>query len=172
MKRVRIHIFILLILLCGALMLGNVALAKYQTETAKPLSAAIHSRWTPAVSTGSWTTTIDGAEREFTIQNPTSSEKTVVIRVLISEQEGAHSDKLCIKTTDGGTVSKTDLAMHHMSDMGSTLQKTYGSSGYIYCADASGKETTWTISPGDTLEGAIIDSELNATAEILVSQPG
>ena len=32
MQRVRTHIFILLMLLCGALMLGSVTFAKYQTE--------------------------------------------------------------------------------------------------------------------------------------------
>ena len=177
MQRVRTHIFILPMLLCGALMLGSVTFAKYQTETGKTLSAGVRSRWTPVAGTDSWTMTINGAACHFTIQNSTSTEKTVAVRVLIGEQESVHSE-LYIKTTKDGAESSTALEMHHMSDMGSTLQKAYGSSGYIYCADASGKEMTWTISSGGTLEGTIVDPELasveglDGNVQILVSQRG
>ena len=159
MKRVYTHFFIVLaLLLCAALTLSGVAYAKYQKETLKTLTATIQNRWTPTVTSGSWTTTAAGATLNFSITNSTTSAKTVTIRLLtdlgLDGTAGTSSD-LYIKLD--GEAETVYMSAHSISDMGTELKQANGDKIYIYCADATTQECTWTIAPNTTMQGALIN---------------
>lgn len=158
MKRVYTQFFIVLaLLLCAALTLSGVAYAKYQKETLKTLTATIQNRWTPTVTSGSWTTTNEkGAVLSFSITNDTSSPKTVTIRLLTdlatNETVGTNSE-LYIKINEKTAY----MSAHSIIDMGTELKQAHGDNGYIYCADATTQECTWTIAPNTTMQGALVN---------------
>lgn len=158
MKRVYTHFFIVLaLLLCAALTLSGVAYAKYQKETLKTLTATIQNRWTPKVNSGSWTTTNEkGAALGFSITNDTSSPKTVTIRLLTDlgpDGTVGTNSELYIKIN--GEIAY--MSAHSIIDMGTELKQVHGDKGYIYCADATTQECTWTIAPNTTRQGALIN---------------
>lgn len=156
MKRVYTHFFIVLaLLLCAALTLSGVAYAKYQVETPKTLTATIQNRWTPTADSGSWTTTTAaGATLNFSITNSTTSPKTVTIRLLTDLAPvgtvGTNSE-LYIKI-NGETAY---MSAHPIIDMGTELKQAHGDKGYIYCADTSTQELTWTIDAGAMVQGTL-----------------
>ena len=158
MKRVYTQFFIVLaLLLCAALTLSGVAYAKYQVETPKTLTATIQNRWKPTVKEESWTSANEtGATLSFSITNDTSSPKTVTIRLLTdlapNETVGTNSE-LYIKIN--GEISY--MSAHSIIDMGTELKQARGDKGYIYCADATTQECTWTIAPNTTRQGALIN---------------
>lgn len=158
MKRVYTQFFIVLaLLLCAALTLSGVAYAKYQVETPKTLTATIQNRWTPTVDKEIWTSAnATGATLSFSITNDTSSPKTVTIRLLTdlapNETVGTNSE-LYIKIN--GEISY--MSAHSIIDMGTELKQARGDKGYIYCADATTQECTWTIAPNTTMQGALIN---------------
>lgn len=156
MKRVYTHFFIVLaLLLCAALTLSGVAYAKYQKETLKTLTATIQNRWTPKVNSGSWTTTNEkGAVLSFSITNDTSSPKTVTIRLLTDSQIRA-DDPLDLDITINGAEQHTTMSAHHLYEMGTEIQQMHESKEYIYCADTSTQELTWTINAGATVQGTL-----------------
>ena len=158
MKRVYTHFFIVLaLLLCAALTLSGVAYAKYQKETPKTLTATIQNRWTPAVTSGSWTTTAAaGATLNFSIINSTTSPKTVTIRLLTDlgpDGTVGTNSELYIKINE----KTAHMSAHSIIDMGTELKQAHGDKGYIYCADATTQECTWTIAPNTTMQGALIN---------------
>lgn len=158
MKRVYTHFFIVLaLLLCAALTLSGVAYAKYQVETPKTLTATIQKRWTPKVREESWTSAnATGATLDFAITNNTNSAKTVTIRLLTDLAPvgtvGTNSE-LYIKI-NGETAY---MSAHPIIDMGTELKQAHGDNGYIYCADATTQECTWTIAPNTTMQGALVN---------------
>ena len=160
MKRVYTQFFIVLaLLLCAALTLSGVAYAKYQKETLKTLTATIQKRWTPKVNSGSWTTTNEkGAVLSFSITNDTSSPKTVTIRLLTDlapDGTAGTSSDLYIKLD--GEAETVYMSAHPLADMGTALQQARNGKEYIYCADATTQECTWTIAPNTTMQGALIN---------------
>lgn len=159
MKRVYTHFFIVLaLLLCAALTLSGVAYAKYQKETLKTLTATIQNRWTPKVNSGSWTTTNEkGAVLSFSITNDTSSPKTVTIRLLTDGQVSSTDNVLELDITANEKKQRTTMSAHHLHEMGTALQQANKSKEYIYCADATTQECTWTIAPNTTMQGALIN---------------
>lgn len=159
MKRVYTHFFIVLaLLLCTALTLSGVAYAKYQVETPKTLTATIQNRWTPAVNSGSWTTTNEkGAVLGFSITNDTSSPKTVTIRLLTDSQIRA-DNPLDLDITINGAEQHTTMSVHHLHEMGTALQQAHKDKEYIYCADTSTQELTWTINAGATVQGTLTNA--------------
>ena len=178
MKRVYTQFFIVLaLLLCAALTLSGVAYAKYQVEAPKTLTATIQNRWTPAVTSGSWTTTNEkGAVLSFSITNDTSSPKTVTIRLLTdlapNGTVGTNSE-LYIKINEKTAY----MSAHPLADMGTALQQARNGKEYIYCADATTQECTWTIAPNTTMQGALINpawtSDTNFTnTQLLVTSCG
>lgn len=176
MKRVYTHFFIVLaLLLCTALTLSGVAYAKYQVETPKTLTATIQNRWTPAVNSGSWTTTNEkGAVLGFSITNDTSSPKTVTIRLLTDlgpDGTVGTNSELYIKINEKTAY----MSAHPIIDMGTELKQAHGDKGYIYCADATTQECTWTIAPNTTMQGALINpawtSDTNFTNTQLLVTP-
>lgn len=158
MKRVYTQFFIVLaLLLCAALTLSGVAYAKYQVEAPKTLTATIQNRWTPTVKEESWTSAnATGATLNFSITNNTSSPKTVTIRLLTdlapNETVGTNSE-LYIKINEKTAY----MSAHSIIDMGTELKQAHGDKGYIYCADATTQECTWTIAPNTTMQGALIN---------------
>lgn len=158
MKRVYTHFFIVLaLLLCAALTLSGVAYAKYQVEAPKTLTATIQNRWIPTVNPGNWTTTNEtGATLNFSITNNTSSPKTVTIRLLTDlapDGTAGTNSELCIKINE----KTAHMSAHSIIDMGTELKQAHGDKGYIYCADATTQECTWTIAPNTTMQGALIN---------------
>lgn len=156
MKRVYTHFFIVLaLLLCAALTLSGVAYAKYQVETPKTLTATIQNRWTPTVNSGSWTTTNEkGAVLSFSITNDTSSPKTVTIRLLTDSHIGA-DNPLDLDITINGAEQHTTMSANHLHEMGTEIQQMHESKEYVYCADTSTQELTWTIDAGATVQGTL-----------------
>lgn len=178
MKRVYTHFFIVLaLLLCAALTLSGVAYAKYQKETLKTLTATIQNRWTPTVDKEIWTSAnATGATLDFAITNNTNSAKTVTIRLLTdlatNETVGTNSE-LYIKINEKTAY----MSAHSIIDMGTELKQAHGDNGYIYCADATTQECTWTIAPNTTMQGALINpawtSDTNFTnTQLLVTSCG
>lgn len=176
MKRVYTQFFIMLaLLLCAALTLSGVAYAKYQVEAPKTLTATIQNRWTPAVNSGSWTTTNEkGAVLGFSITNDTSSPKTVTIRLLTDlgpDGTVGTNSELYIKINEKTAY----MSAHPIIDMGTELKQAHGDKGYIYCADATTQECTWTIAPNTTMQGALINpawtSDTNFTNTQLLVTP-
>ena len=144
MKRVRTHIFILLMLLCGALMLGNVTFAKYQTETPRTLTATLQSRWTPAVERVADTTS--GLVATFRVKNTSTTAKTLAFRLQTNET--------IERTTDlfvGCKVGSGDyVTVNHLTLLNETINTT------DYCAmDDKNREMTWTLAPGEAAEVTI-----------------
>lgn len=160
MKRVYTHFFIVLaLLLCAALTLSGVAYAKYQVETPKTLTATIQNRWTPKVNSGSWTTTAAaGATLNFSITNSTTSAKTVTIRLLTDGQAGSTDNVLELDITANEKKQHTTMSVHHLHDMGTALQQAHKDKEYIYCADTSTQELTWTINAGATVQGTLTNA--------------
>lgn len=158
MKRAYTHFFIVLaLLLCAALTLSGVAYAKYQKETLKTLTATIQNRWTPTVDKEIWTSAnATGATLNFSITNNTSSPKAVTIRLLTdlapNETVGTNSE-LYIKINEKTAY----MSAHSIIDMGTELKQAHGDNGYIYCADATTQECTWTIAPNTTMQGALVN---------------
>lgn len=159
MKRVYTQFFIVLaLLLCAALTLSGVAYAKYQVETPKTLTATIQNRWTPTVNSGSWTTTNEkGAVLSFSITNDTSSPKTVTIRLLTDlapDGTVGTNSELYIKINEKTAY----MSAHPITDMGTALQQAHNGKEYIYCADTSTQELTWTINAGATVQGTLTNA--------------
>lgn len=159
MKRVYTQFFIVLaLLLCAALTLSGVAYAKYQVETPKTLTATIQNRWTPTVNSGSWTTTNEkGAVLSFSITNDTSSPKTVTIRLLTDlapDGTVGTNSELYIKINEKTAY----MSAHPITDMGTALQQAHNGKEYIYCADTSTQELTWTINAGATMQGTLTNA--------------
>lgn len=178
MKRVYTHFFIVLaLLLCAALTLSGVAYAKYQVETPKTLTATIQNRWTPTVKEESWTSVNEtGATLNFSITNSTTSPKTVTIRLLTDlgpDGTAGTSSDLYIKLD--GEAATVYMSAHSIIDMGTELKQAHGDKGYIYCADATTQECTWTIAPNTTMQGALINpawtSDTNFTNTQLLVTP-
>lgn len=176
MKRVYTQFFVVLaLLLCAALTLSGVAYAKYQKETLKTLTATIQNRWTPTVNPGNWTTINEkGAVLSFSITNDTSSPKTVTIRLLTDlgpDGTVGTNSELYIKI-NGETAY---MSAHSIIDMGTELKQAHGDKGYIYCADTTTQECTWTIAPKTTMQGALINpawtSDTNFTNTKLLVTP-
>ena len=159
MKRVYTHFFIVLaLLLCAALTLSGVAYAKYQVETPKTLTATIQNRWTPTVKEESWTSAnATGATLDFAITNNTNSAKTVTIRLLTDSQIGA-DNPLDLDITINGAEQHTTMSVHHLHDMGTALQQAHKNKEYIYCADTSTQELTWSINAGATVQGTLTNA--------------
>lgn len=159
MKRVYTQFFIVLaLLLCAALTLSGVAYAKYQVEAPKTLTATIQNRWTPAVTSGSWTTTNKkNTILNFSITNDTSSPKTVTIRLLTDSHIGA-DNPLDLDITINGAEQHTTMSAHHLYEMGTEIQQMHESKEYIYCADTSTQELTWTINAGATVQGTLTNA--------------
>ena len=157
MKRVYTQFFIVLaLLLCAALTLSGVAYAKYQVETPKTLTATIQNRWTPTVKEESWTSAnATGATLGFSITNDTSSPKTVTIRLLTDSQIRA-DDPLDLDITINGAEQHTTMSAHHLHEMGTEIQQTHvDKKEYVYCADTSTQELTWTIDAGAMVQGTL-----------------
>lgn len=178
MKRVYTQFFIVLaLLLCAALTLSGVAYAKYQKETLKTLTATIQNRWTPTVDKEIWTSAnATGATLDFAITNNTNSAKTVTIRLLTDlapDGTAGTNSELCIKINEKTAY----MSAHHITDMGTALQQARNGKEYIYCADATTQECTWTIAPNTTMQGALINpawtSDTNFTnTQLLVTSCG
>lgn len=159
MKRVYTQFFIVLaLLLCAALTLSGVAYAKYQKETLKTLTATIQNRWTPMVEKEIWTRANEtGATLNFSITNSTTSPKTVTIRLLTDSQIRA-DDPLDLDITINGAEQHTTMSAHHLHEMGTALQQAHKDKEYIYCADTSTQELTWTIDVGATVQGTLTNA--------------
>lgn len=159
MKRVYTQFFIVLaLLLCAALTLSGVAYAKYQVETPKTLTATIQNRWTPTVDKEIWTSAnATGATLDFAITNNTNSAKTVTIRLLTDSQIRA-DDPLDLDITINGAEQHTTMSAHHLYEMGTEIQQMHESKEYIYCADTSTQELTWTINAGATVQGTLTNA--------------
>lgn len=159
MKRVYTQFFIVLaLLLCAALTLSGVAYAKYQVEAPKTLTATIQNRWTPTVEKEIWTSANEtGATLSFSITNDTSSPKTVTIRLLTDSQIGA-DNPLDLDTTINGAEQHTTMSAHPLADMGTVLQQVHKGKEYIYCADTSTQELTWSINAGATVQGTLTNA--------------
>lgn len=157
MKRVYTHFFIVLaLLLCAALTLSGVAYAKYQKETLKTLTATIQNRWKPTVKEESWTSANEtGATLSFSITNDTSSPKTVTIRLLTDGQVGSTDNVLELDITANEKKQHTTMSVHHLHDMGTALQQAHKDKEYVYCADTSTQELTWTINARATVQGTL-----------------
>lgn len=178
MKRVYTQFFVVLaLLLCAALTLPGVAYAKYQTETPKTLTATLQNRWTPTVKSESWTTgDATGAVLNFSITNSTASAKTVKIRLLTDlgpdGTVGTSSDLYIKLNGEAGTAY---MSAHSIIDMGTELKQAHRDKGYVYCADATTQECTWTIAPNTTMQGALINpawtSDTNFTNTQLLVTP-
>lgn len=159
MKRVYTQFFIVLaLLLCAALTLSGVAYAKYQVEAPKTLTATIQNRWTPTVREESWTSAnATGATLDFAITNNTNSAKTVTIRLLtdlgLDGTVGTNSE-LYIKINEKTAY----MSAHPITDMGTALQQAHNGKEYIYCADTSTQELTWTINAGATVQGTLTNA--------------
>lgn len=159
MKRVYTQFFIVLaLLLCAALTLSGVAYAKYQKETLKTLTATIQNRWKPTVKPGNWTTTVAaGATLNFSITNSTTSAKTVTIRLLTDSQIRA-DNPLDLDITINGAEQHTTMSVHHLHEMGTEIQQTHEGKEYVYCADTSTQELTWSINAGATVQGTLTNA--------------
>lgn len=159
MKRVYTQFFIVLaLLLCAALTLSGVAYAKYQKETPKTLTATLQNRWKPTVEKEIWTSANKtGATLSFSITNSTTSAKTVTIRLLTdlvpNETVGTNSE-LYIKINEKTAY----MSAHPITDMGTALQQAHNGKEYIYCADTSTQELTWTIDAGATVQGTLTNA--------------
>ncbi len=160
MKRVYTQFFIVLaLLLCAALTLSGVAYAKYQVETPKTLTATIQNRWTPTVEKEIWTSANEtGAVLSFSITNDTSSPKTVTIRLLTDGQVSSTDNVLELDITANEKKQRTTMSAHPLADMGTVLQQANKSKEYIYCADTSTQELTWTINAGATVRGTLTNA--------------
>lgn len=160
MKRVYTHFFIVLaLLLCAALTLSGVAYAKYQVETPKTLTATIQNRWTPTVEKEIWTSANEtGAVLSFSITNDTSSPKTVTIRLLTDGQVSSTDNVLELDITANEKKQRTTMSAHPITDMGTALQQAHNGKEYIYCADTSTQELTWTINAGATVQGTLTNA--------------
>lgn len=159
MKRVYTQFFIVLaLLLCAALTLSGVAYAKYQKETLKTLTATIQNRWTPTVDKEIWTSAnATGATLDFAITNNTNSAKTVTIRLLTDlapDGTAGTNSELCIKINEKTAY----MSAHHITDMGTALQQARKDKEYIYCADTSTQELTWSIDAGATVQGTLTNA--------------
>lgn len=159
MKRVYTQFFIVLaLLLCAALTLSGVAYAKYQKETPKTLTATIQNRWTPTVREESWTSAnATGATLDFAITNNTNSAKTVTIRLLTDlapDGTVGTNSELYIKINEKTAY----MSAHPITDMGTALQQAHNGKEYIYCADTSTQELTWTINAGATVQGTLTNA--------------
>lgn len=179
MKRVYTQFFIVLaLLLCAALTLSGVAYAKYQKETLKTLTATIQNRWTPTVKEESWmTTAAAGATLNFSITNSTKSAKIVTIRLLTDlapDGTVGTNSELYIKINEKTAY----MSAHPITDMGTVLQQANKSKEYIYCADTSTQELTWTINAGATVQGTLTNAlwgdekNLAEHAQLLVTPCG
>lgn len=160
MKRVYTQFFIVLaLLLCAALTLSGVAYAKYQVETPKTLTATIQNRWTPTVDKEIWTSAnATGATLDFAITNNTNSAKTVTIRLLTDGQVGSTDNVLELDITANEKKQHTTMSVHHLHDMGTALQQAHKDKEYIYCADTSTQELTWTINARATVQGTLTNA--------------
>lgn len=159
MKRVYTHFFIVLaLLLCAALTLSGVAYAKYQVETPKTLTATIQNRWTPTVNPENWTTTVADATLNFSITNSTTSAKTVTIRLLTDGQVSSMDNVLELDITANEKKQHTTMSVHHLHEMGTEIQQMHESKEYVYCADTSTQELTWTINAGATVQGTLTNA--------------
>lgn len=159
MKRVYTQFFIVLaLLLCAALTLSGVAYAKYQKETLKTLTANIQNRWTPTVEKEIWTSANEtGATLNFSITNSTTSPKTVTIRLLTDSQIGA-DNPLDLDITINGAEQHTTMSVHHLHEMGTEIQQMHEGKEYVYCADTSTQELTWTINARATVQGRLTNA--------------
>lgn len=157
MKRVYTQFFIVLaLLLCAALTLSGVAYAKYQVETPKTLTANIQNRWKPTVKEESWTSAnATGAVLSFSITNSTTSAKTVTIRLLIDGQVSSRDNVLELDITANEKKQHTTMSVHHLHEMGTEIQQMHESKEYVYCADTSTQELTWTIDAGAMVQGTL-----------------
>lgn len=157
MKRVYTQFFIVLaLLLCAALTLSGVAYAKYQKETPKTLTATTQNRWTPTVKEESWRSANEtGATLNFSITNSTTSAKTVTIRLLTDGQVSSTDNVLELDITANEKKQRTTMSVHHLHEMGTALQQAHKSKEYIYCADTSTQELTWTIDAGAMVQGTL-----------------
>lgn len=158
MKRVYTQFFIVLaLLLCAALTLSGVAYAKYQVEAPKTLTATIQNRWTPTVEKEIWTSANEtGATLNFSITNSTTSPKTVTIRLLTDlapDGTVGTNSELYIKINE----KTAHMSAHPLADMGTVLQQAHKDKDkeYIYCADTSTQELTWTINAGAMVQGTL-----------------
>lgn len=160
MKRVYTQFFIVLaLLLCAALTLSSVAYAKYQKETSKTLTATLQNRWTPEVKEEIWTSANEtGATLNFSITNSTTSAKTVTIRLLTDGQVSSMDNVLELDITANEKKQHTTMSAHPLADMGTVLQQANKSKEYIYCADTSTQELTWTINAGATVQGTLTNA--------------
>lgn len=161
MKRVYTQFFIVLaLLLCAALTLSGVAYAKYQVEAPKTLTATIQNRWTPEVKEEIWTSaTATGATLGFAITNNTNSAKIVTIRLLTDlgpDGTVGTNSELYIKINEKTAY----MSAHPITDMGTALQQAHKDKDkeYIYCADTSTQELTWTINAGATVQGTLTNA--------------
>ena len=161
MKRVYTQFFVVLaLLLCAALTLSGVAYAKYQVETRKTLTATIQYRWKPAVNPENWTTAdATGAVLNFSITNKTSSPKTVTIRLLTDGQVSSTGNVLELDITANEKKQHTMMSAHHLYEMGTEIQQTHKGKEYVYCADTSTQELTWTINAGATVRGTLTNAQ-------------
>ena len=72
----------------------------------------------------------------------------------------------------------TTMSAHHITDMGTALQQVHNGKEYIYCADTSTQELTWTIDAGAMVQGTLtnpvwIDVEdLAGHTQLLVTSCG
>ena len=161
MKRVYTQFFVVLaLLLCAALTLSGVAYAKYQVETSKTLTATIQKRWTPAVNSGNWTTADEtGAVLNFSITNNTSSPKTVTIRLLTDGLVSSTDNELKLDITANEKKQHIMMSAHHLHEMGTEIQQTHEGKEYVYCADTSTQELTWTINAGAKVLGTLTNAQ-------------
>lgn len=159
MKRAYTQFFVVLaLLLCAALTLSGVAYAKYQKETPKTLTATIRNRWTPTVDKEIWTSAnATGATLDFAITNNTDSAKTVTIRLLTDSQISA-GNPLDLDITINGAEQHTTMSVHHLHEMGTEIQQTHEGKEYVYCADTSTQELTWSINAGATVQGTLTNA--------------
>ena len=50
------------------------------------------------------------------------------------------------------------MSVHHLHDMGTALQQAHKDKEYIYCADTSTQELTWTINARATVQGTLTNA--------------
>lgn len=163
MKRGLTHLSIWLILLLGmTLVLSSVTFAHYESEKSeKTLSLRAQNKWMPAVTEKSGEF---GTMRTFSVTNNTTSDKTVVLR-LETSGEINHLGMTCTIKSGETVKASTPVESLIMYEHGYS-----GASHSIYCAiDADGREMTWTLSPGETLEVTVTDNNSQTIVEGAVS---
>lgn len=159
MKRGLTHLSIWLILLLGmTLVLSSVTFAHYESEKSeKTLSLRAQNKWMPAVTKGKNTS---GTMETFSVTNNTTSDKTLVLRLEVTGTADTLGMTCTIKS--GETVKAS-------TQVESLLMYEHGYSGTshpIYCAiDADGREMTWPLSPGETLEVTVTDNNSQTIGE-------